>query len=34
VIEREGSGDQPIHIEFEGEYTLYVHDHSSGLLVE
>jgi hypothetical protein len=34
VIEREGDGDQPLRIEFEGEYTLYVHEHPSGLLVE
>jgi len=34
MIEREGNEDQPIHIEFEGEYTLHVHDHPSGLLVE
>ena len=34
VIEREGDGDQPTRIEFEGEYTLHVHDHPSGLPVE
>ena len=34
VIEREGDGDQPTRIEFEGEYTLHVHEHPSGLLVE
>ena len=34
VIEREGDGDEPTRIEFEGEYTLHVHEHPSGLLVE
>ena len=34
VIERDGDGDQPTRIEFEGEYTLHVHEHPSGLLVE
>ena len=34
VIEREGDGDQPTRIEFEGEYTLHVHEHPSGILVE
>ena len=34
VIEREGDGDQPTRIEFEGDYTLHVHEHPSGLLVE
>ena len=34
VIEREGDGGEPTRIEFEGEYTLHVHEHPSGLLVE
>ena len=34
LIEREGDGGEPTRIEFEGEYTLHVHEHPSGLLVE
>lgn len=34
VIEREGDSDRPIRVEIEGEYTLHVHQHPQGLLIE
>ena len=34
VIDRQGDTDQPTHIEVEGEYTMHVHEHELGLLVE
>ena len=34
VIDREGDAAEPTHIEIEGQYTMHVHDHAQGLLVE
>jgi hypothetical protein len=33
-IDRQGDSDTPTHIEIEGVYTMHVHDHAQGLLIE
>lgn len=34
IMEREGESDQPTRLEIEGEYTLHVHEHPQGLVIE